>query len=568
MLTHLSIRNVLLIDEITMDVPEGLLVLTGETGAGKSILLDSIGLALGERSEAQLVRKDAEQASVTLTFHLPAQHEAQSFLCALGLRDAPSAEPLILRRTINRDGRSRAFVDDQPVAINALRKLGGLLIAIHGQFETHGLLNRDMHREYLDDYAGFGPRLKKMADHYATYQQTIADYTHALAQTQDNARQLDVLTHSVEELRRLAPQPGEAEALTQQRAQMQAKEKIAESLLAALQEMQGEKGAAQALATARRILVRAAEKAETLVTPVLDPLTRAEDLLNEANATLENLMQSDGYDQSVREKLEDRLFSLRGMARKYNVSVEDLPALACKLHADLEAVVHGDAHLKKLETLKTLAEKDFAEQAHALHAERIIAARKLETAMKAELAPLKLERARLSIQVEALTLEQANAHGLSRVTFTGSTNPDMPDAPLHKIASGGELARFMLALRLCLADSSPSTTLIFDEVDTGIGGATADAVGERLHQLGHYMQTLVITHSPQVAARGDHHWRVEKTVKGGATHTRLTPLDFDARCEEVARMLAGSQVTDAARDAARSLLAQRSAAAKKQKKAS
>lgn len=568
MLTHLSIRNVLLIDEITMDVPEGLLVLTGETGAGKSILLDSIGLALGERSETNLVRNGADQASVALSFQLPVRHEAQALLCELGLRDQPSTEPVLLRRLINRDGRSRAFVDDQPVAIAALRKLGALLVDIHGQFETHGLLNRDMHRAYLDDYAGFGERLKKLSQSYAQYQQAVSAYALALEQVQDSARRIEDLTHSVKELRALNPQAGEAENLAHKRALMQAKEKIAESLQAALQEMQGEKGAAQGLANARRILVRAAEKTENVLQPVLDPLTRAEDLLNEANAALDHLVQSDDYDQGTREKLEDRLFALRGAARKYNVTPEDLPALAEKMQADLDAISHSDAHLKKLEAAKTTAEKEFLQQAKTIHDERGKAARKLETAMKAELAPLKLERARLSIKVEELPLEDASAHGLSRVTFTGSTNPDMADAPLHKIASGGELARFMLALRLCLADSSPTTTLIFDEVDTGIGGATADAVGERLHQLGQHMQTLVITHSPQVAARGNHHWHVAKGVTGKTTRTALQALDFDARCEEIARMLAGSTVTDAARDAARSLLKLDAPAPKKQKKAS
>jgi DNA repair protein RecN (Recombination protein N) len=568
MLTQIAIRNVLLIDQIEVDVPDGLLVLTGETGAGKSILLDSLGLALGERSEANLVRQGAEQASVTLAFNLPKTHEAQTLLSELGLRDQASTEPVILRRIINRDGRSRAFVDDQPVAIGALRKLGSLLVDIHGQFETHGLLNHENHRGYLDDYGQFSGKLQALREHYQQWHAARAALQAAASQNESAVRLSDDLRHSIDELRKLNPQPQEADALAERRMRMQQKEKIIEALQAANVALQGDDGAATQMMAARRILLRAEEKAPNLLQSVLVPLQQAEDTLNEAAAALDSLMQGDDFDAGALEKIEDRLFALRGAARKYQVPVEELAPYAAKLETQLAQIENSGVTLRKLEAEANKCFKAYFDLAESLHAAREKAAKNLEAAMQKELTPLKLEKALLSIHVDRLGEEQAGPFGISRITFGGKTNPDMPEGPLHKIASGGELARFMLALRLCLAESAQTTTLIFDEVDTGIGGATADAVGERLSRLGKHMQTLVITHSPQVAARGAHHWRVEKNQKAGITCTALKALDSAQRREEIARMLAGSEVTDAARQAATSLLHGEAPTQPKKRKAS
>lgn len=566
MLTQLSIRNIVLIDRLDLALEKGLLVLTGETGAGKSILLDSLGLGLGARSDAGLVRQGAEQASVSLTFTLPKKHAARDVLDALGL--APAAdEPLILRRVLGRDGRSRAFVNDEPIAINALRRIGERLVEVHGQFETHGLLDRETHLGFLDRFAGLEADAVAIAALYRAWKESCALYESAAALAHDAKRRAEDIRLSCEELTRLAPLPGEAEALAEKRQRLQAREKIMEALQAAHNELQEESGAAKRMGSARRMLTRAAEKAPELLTPALDALARAEDALFEGIGALENILRSDDFDATVLEKSEERLFALRAAARKYQCTPDDLPTLLGKLQDESRLLQDDAGALEKLAKDRMQKEAAYFSAAHALHAVRGAKAQDLEKAVTAELPPLKLGSANFVVQLEKLPDHAATAEGISRVTFLASINPGMPPSPLHKSASGGELARFMLALRLCLAEDSSIATLVFDEVDTGIGGATADAVGERLARLARTVQTLVVTHSPQVAARGSQHARVEKESRKGTTTTQVRLLNHEERLEEIARMLAGNIITDAARAAAGTLLSASATPAKGRKKA-
>ena len=530
-------------------------MLTGETGAGKSILLDSLGLGLGARSEASLIRSGAEQASVSLTFQLPTHHPSSALLHEQGLREENSAEPLILRRIISRDGRSKAFVDDQPVAVSLLKKLGESLVEVHGQFETHGLINRETHIGFLDSFADLQKDLDVCAALYSAWQETVVAYEKTKAEIDAAQRQAEDIAAALSELKQLNPQAGEADVLAEKRTRLQGHEKIMDALQSAHRDLsQEDKGAQRMAASARRILTRAAEKAGDVLNPVLQQLDMAENALAEAVSLLENLVYSDEFDAASLEKSEERLFALRAAARKYRVPVDDLAKLYDELTAQADLLDHSGKELGRLE--KEMAQKRtaFETQAKKLHALRLEAAVGLQKAVHKELPPLKLENARFEVKVEQLELEAANAKGYSRVTFAAATNPGMPSGALHKVASGGELARFMLALRLCLAQDTNLSTLVFDEVDTGIGGATASAVGERLAKLGKHIQTLVVTHSPQVAARGAQHWRIEKNTVKGQMQTVAIMLHDDARREEIARMLAGSTITEAARAAADSLL--------------
>lgn len=569
MLTQLSIRNVVLIEKLELDCIMGLSVLTGETGAGKSILLDSLGLGLGARSEASLIRNGADQASVSLTFQLPKKHPSLALLNEQGLRDSSSNEPLILRRVIGRDGRSKAFIDDQPVAVNLLKKIGESLVEVHGQFETHGLLNRETHIGFLDSFAGLAGELATCELLYGAWQETVAAYNKTKADVDAAQKQAEDIAAALSELKQLGPQAGEADVLAEKRTRLQSHEKIMDALQSAHNDVsQDDKGAQRMAASARRVLTRAAEKAGDLLNPALQQLDIAENALAEVSAMLENLLHSDAFDAAALEKSEERLFALRAAARKYRVNVDELPKLYDDLAAQADLLEHSGKELGKLE--KDMAQKRtaFEAQAKKLHEARLEAAKGLQKAVHKELPPLKLENARFEVKMDLLPLDEANAKGMSRVTFAAATNPGMPSGPLHKVASGGELARFMLALRLCLAEDASATTLVFDEVDTGIGGATASAVGERLAKLGNTIQTLVVTHSPQVAARGTHHWRIEKQTVKGQMQTSAITLTGDARREEIARMLAGTTVTEAARAAADSLLNGSDSAPAKKRKAS
>lgn len=568
MLTRLSIRNIVLIEKLDLDLAPGLAVLTGETGAGKSILLDSLGLGLGARGDTGLLRQGADQASVALTFSLPQAHAAFEVLESLGL-EADSHDALILRRTVGRDGRSRAFINDQPVQVGALKKVGESLVDIHGQFEAHGLLNRDTHMDLLDAFAGIREDVKELGLLFSAWKEAEAAYSEARQQAGALQQQAEYIHASIEDLITLSPVAGEAEKLAEKRTWLQGREKIMEALAQSAETLRGEGGGAEKLAVTRRILSRAAEKAPGLLEKTLAKLEEAESAAAEAAENLDKILHDDDFDAAILENAEERLFALRAAARKYQCQPNELADILQRFKNQAGEVQDGTQRLKKLEDAAQKAGQQYTARSASVHKAREKAATELEKAVGKELPPLKLAGARFSVALDRLAPEESGPKGISRVVFLAAINPGVPAAPLHKVASGGELARFMLAIRLCLAEDAVST-LVFDEVDTGIGGATADAVGERLARLGRTRQTLVVTHSPQVAARGKHHWRVDKISAKDSASTRVNILEATARLEEIARMLAGQEVTDAARAAAASLLAGEDEAegTKKRRKAS
>jgi DNA repair protein RecN (Recombination protein N) len=550
MLTRLVINDVVLIDKLALTLAPGLNVLSGETGAGKSILLDALGLALGERGEASLLRTGAQQAAVTAEFDLPPNHAVFALAAEQGLTcDAP----LILRRTIAKDGKSRAFINDQPISIGLLRQFGARLLEMHGQFETHGLLNPSTHRGLLDAYGGLVPLRDKTAAAFAAWKQTEAAASAAAEASARAAAEADFLRAAVAELDQLAPEPGETDRLAERRGSLQHREKIFAALTQAADILDGERGGIAMLTQAAKAVARVADKAEALPN-ILSALDRAIAEAIEAGQQLAHVNATLDAEPDTLQRIEERLFSLRATARKHNVLPEALPDLRRDLSSRLGLLGDQEGQLRQLAKQAAAARQAYLDNAATLSAERRQAASMLEKAVMRELPPLKLERAQFKIDIAALTEEQAAADGMDRVIFLASTNPGSPAGPLQKVASGGELARFMLALKVVLAAADPVPVLVFDEVDAGIGGATASAVGERLADLADMVQVLVITHSPQVAARGTHHLRVIKRVKGKHMTTDVEVLDQDARREEIARMLAGSHITDAARQAAASLL--------------
>jgi DNA repair protein RecN (Recombination protein N) len=550
MLTRLAIHDVVLIDRLSFDLRPGLNVFTGETGAGKSILLDALGLALGERSDAGLVRQGAAQASVTAEFSLPSGHAAFALAEKQGLN---AENPLILRRVIGRDGKSRAFLQDQPISIGLLKQFGETLLEIHGQFETHGLLNPGTHRGLLDAFAGLGALRQKTAEAFGAWQKTEEKLREAETSRDRAEAEEDFLRSAVAELDELAPESGETERLAERRTALQHREKIFDALQNAEQALNAERGASATLAQAGKAVARVADKAAALQS-LLASIDRAAEETAEAAAQIERYLTDANAEPDALQQIEERLFALRAAARKHNVAADALPDLRRDLAARLDLLTgRGDA-LTALRKESAAARNQYKKYAEELGAKRRAAAAKFEKAVGRELPPLKLERAKFMIDVAELPEEQWSAEGWDRVTFQVSTNPGTAPGALHKIASGGELARFMLALKTVLAASDPVPTLVFDEVDSGIGGATASAVGERLAELAKHVQILVVTHSPQLAARGTTHLCVLKNIKGKQAVTNVELLDQQERREEIARMLAGNLVTDAARLNAESLL--------------
>lgn len=550
MLSRLVIHDVVLIEKLALPLGRGLNVFTGETGAGKSILLDALGLALGERSDAGLVRTGAAQASVAAEFNLEDDHAVFALAAEQGL----SAEnPVILRRVIGKDGKSRAFFNDQPIGVGLLKQFGESLLEIHGQFETHGLLNAATHRGLLDAFGGL-QGLRQKAGEAFTIWKTAAARLNSAKETSDRARaEEDFLRACVHELEELSPQAGEADTLAERRTQLQHREKIVDALNAAALALDGERGAIMALSQAGKSVARVSDKASGLP-DILATIDRAANESAEASHQLSRFLSAMDAEPDALQRIEERLFALRAAARKHNVPVETLPDMLRDLSARLELITNEGGQIAKLAEQAAKARHAYVKIAEDLSAKRKLAAEKLEKAIGKELPPLKLERARFTIEVARLPDEQWGETGGDRVTFLAATNPGTAPGALQKIASGGELARFMLALKTVLAAADPVPVLVFDEVDTGIGGAVASAVGERLAHLAESVQILVVTHSPQVAARGSHHLRVAKRVASKQTVTEVEILDKPARREEIARMLAGAQVTDAARQAADSLL--------------
>ncbi|PZU06247.1 DNA repair protein RecN [Sphingomonas sp.] len=551
MLTRLAIRDVVLIEALDLDFGAGLATLTGETGAGKSILLVSLGLALGARADAGLVRSGAAQASVSASFDLPADHPARAILDEGGLEIEPG-EPLVIRRQLRGDGGSRAFVNDQPASAGLLRALGGTLVEIHGQHDDRGLLNPRGHRALLDAFAR--SRTAPVAAAHARWKTSEEALAQAEAELEGAARDREWLEHAVAELRKAAPEPGEEASLAEARADMQKGARLADELAAVSAHLDGSEGALAQLRQATRRLDRIASEDERLA-EVLAALDRALVEASEAEDRLAAAGDAFAFDPARLEAIETRLFDLRALARKHRVEPDDLAALAEDLAARLDRIEAGGAGIAGLRREVALAREEYREAAEALSATRMAAAARLDAAVAAELAPLKLDAARFRTVVEPLPEAQWGPAGRDRVEFEIATNPGAPFAPMMKIASGGELSRFILALKVALAEEGGAGTMIFDEVDRGVGGAVASAIGERLARLAGATQLLVVTHSPQVAARADRHWLIEKRSDGLVARTGVHVLGAAERREEIARMLSGAEITDEARAQADRLLA-------------
>ncbi|MBR3193228.1 DNA repair protein RecN [Bosea sp. (in: a-proteobacteria)] len=555
MLAQLSIRDIVLIDRLDLGFEDGLSVLTGETGAGKSILLDGFALALGARGDGGLVRHGETQGQVSAVFDLAMSHPARALAQA---QEIDTDGDLILRHVQYADGRTRAFVNDQPVSVQILRMIGAALVEIHGQHDDRALTDPAQHRTILD---GFG-ELTEQAAEVARASETLKKARQALQsqriRVETARKEADFLRHAVAELGKLAPEPGEEDALAAKRQGMMSAEKVARDIIEAFEAVGGNASPVAALSGVLRRLERRASQAPELVDPSIAALTTAVVALEEAGETLQAAVRAAEFDPRLLERVEERLFALRAAARKFDVPVDALPALAETMAADLAALDESEGSLKRLEAELAEAEAAYVTLATALSAGRIRAASALDAAVKAELPPLKLERARFITQIDS-DPDARGPEGLDRVEFWVETNPGTRPGPMMKVASGGELSRFMLALKVVLAERGSAPTLVYDEIDTGVGGAVADAIGERLARLAARVQVISVTHAPQVAAKAGQHFLIAKSGDGGEgaderTVTRVFPLQDGTRREEIARMLAGASITEEARAAAGKLL--------------
>lgn len=552
MLTRLSIRDVVLIEKLDLSLGGGLTVLTGETGAGKSILLDSLGLALGHRSEVRMIRTGAEQSVVSAAFDVPADHPSHALAADSGIETDDTE--IILRRVLGQDGRTRAFINDQPVSVGLLKKVGATLVEIHGQFDTQSLLEPASHRPLLDAFGGHSSAAASVSDAYTHWQETRDAVAAAEAAAQSARENEDFLRHAVDELTALDPQPGEDAALAENRKLMQHAEQISDAMTVASDVLGSDQGAESQLSAALSALERVSENAAGRLDDVIAALQRSLAEAADARGYLDKAASDLDIDPKALEDAEDRLFGLRAAARKYNVDVDALASLREQFARDLADLDAGGEALEALKRAESEAREKYIAAADILRTKRLECASVLDRGMHEELKPLKLGAAVFKTTVEKLPEDKWSVHGFDRVAFEVATNPGASPGPLAKIASGGELARFMLALKVILAEADPVPVLVFDEVDAGIGGAVAAAVGDRLAQLGALAQVLVVTHSPQVAARGGSHMTVRKAGAADTVRTNVQLLDTDDRREEIARMLSGAEVTGEARAAADSLL--------------
>jgi DNA repair protein RecN (Recombination protein N) len=551
MLTSLAIRDIVLIDQLDLELAPGLCVLTGETGAGKSILLDALGLALGSRAERHLVRRGARQGSVSAAFALADGDPAHALLTEHGVE---AEDFLVVRRVLGADGRSRAFVNDQPVGAGLLRQLGDLLVEVHGQHEQQSLLDGAVQRRLLDAFGQHGTLLDALRRAWTAWREADRRHAEMLAEVERASREESWLRHACGELEQLAPEPGEEEALADTRARMMNREKLLQAIQDALNLLRGQGAVDARLGSAQRTVERASASAAGLLEPAVAALDRALVECDEAASALERAGQELELESGRLEQVEERLFALRAAARKHQVTVDGLPALRDELAARLAGIDAGAGQLTRAAEQTAAARAAFAKEAQRLSRARESAALALGRAVMAELPPLKLDKARFAVSLAALPQSEWSGEGAERVAFEVATNPGEASMPLAKVASGGELARLMLALKVVLAKIGSTPCIVFDEVDSGIGGAVADAVGERLARLGEALQVLAVTHSPQVAARADQHFRVQKALGGRRATVTVERLPAAARREEIARLLAGATVTEAARAAADSLI--------------
>ncbi|MCC6926947.1 DNA repair protein RecN [Novosphingobium sp.] len=553
MLTSLAIRNVVLIEALDLAFGAGLGVLTGETGAGKSILLDSLGLALGARADSGLVRAGEDQASVTASFEFAALPAAIGTLLGAAEVDLDPGEPLIVKRRVKADGGSKAFINDQPVSAALLRELGAHLVELHGQHDDRGLVNPRGHRALLDRYARADA--EGVAAAWTDWRAAREALEAARAAIAQAAADRDLLLAHLAELTALEPVEGEEAELAGARAAMQKGERLSDDLEELRKLWAGSDSALASLRGAARRLDRIAGE-HALLAEALAALDRAVIEASEAEDRLERAAEALSHDPQMLDRIETRLFELRAAARKHQCQVDELPARMRAMRETLDAIEGGEANLAALEAAAEIAGEDYRQRATDLSAARSAAALRLDQAVAAELAPLKLDAARFRTSVTRLTEEQWGASGIDRVEFLISTNPGADFAPLAKIASGGELSRFILALKVALAEEGGAATVIFDEIDRGVGGAVASAIGERLARLATGGQLLAVTHSPQVAARGHTHYVIAKSSEGTVTRTSVHLLDAGGRQEEIARMLSGAEVTPEARAQADRLLEQ------------
>jgi DNA repair protein RecN (Recombination protein N) len=557
MLARLSIRDIVLIERLDIEFASGLAVLTGETGAGKSILLDAFALALGGRGDAGLVRHGAEQGQVTAIFDIPENHPAGAILAANGIDGSASEDSgeMILRRVQLADGRTRAFINDQAISVQTLKAVGAALVEIHGQHDERALVDASTHRRLLDAFAGLETDAAALEVLWEVRRAACAALDDHRAGVERAAREADYLRHASDELRQLAPQEGEETALAERRAAMMAGEKIAADLREAQDAVSGNRSPVSVLAAAVRRLERRAAGSPGLVEPAVRSIDAAINALEEADQHLAAALAAADFDPAELERIEERLFALRAASRKYATPVDGLAALAARFVNDAALIDAGAERLVVLEKQVAEADRRYAAAAAKLSAARIKAAEKLDKAVNAELAPLKLERATFSTQIES-DPASVGPQGFDRVEFWVQTNPGTRPGPLMKVASGGELSRFLLALKVVLSDKGSAPTLVFDEIDTGVGGAVADAIGARLARLACKVQVMAVTHAPQVAVRADQHLLISKDAldRGKRVATRVATLAEDHRREEIARMLAGAEITAEARAAAERLL--------------
>ena len=552
MLLHLSIKNIVLISRCEVPFAPGLNVLTGETGAGKSILLDALGLVLGARAEAGLIRAGEDAATVGAEFDISDAAATRAVLQDLGM---PVEDTLLIRRQLQAGGKTRAWVNDQPVSVGALKRIGDTLIEVHGQHDQRSLLEARHHIHLLDAYG----RLDNLSDHvmhtYHAWRSVRDKMAEAQERIAEGEREQDYLEHMRRELRLLDAQEGEEQTLAEARASMMHNEKHAETLQQALAELQNSQ-AESALHSAQRLLSRSGmgESHGAQFEQIVDALDRAQIEMSEAMSQLEYALEAAEYDPQQLEAMEERLFALKGAARKYRVEADGLPALLEEVEAKLDAVTNQHDMLYDLQRELAETREVYLDAAHALSQARGGAAQELQQRLVKELTPLKMGQTRFRIVQEELPEDRWGANGTDRIEFEAATNAGQPYAPLAKIASGGELSRFMLALKVVLAGIDDTPSYIFDEIDTGTGGAVADAIGARLALLADRSQVLVVTHLPQVAARGHNHLFIEKNDVGAETITHVRELDAEERKEELARMLSGAAITEEARGAAKKLM--------------
>ena len=551
MLKSLSIRNVVLIDKLDLDFRNGFSVLSGETGAGKSILLDSVGLLLGKRAEIGMIRSGCDKLSVCGSFEIADNKGELAALCAE--YDLDFDNEIIIKRTLNQEGKGKIFFNDQPITQKLLKEIGGYLVEIHGQFDNQGLLNPATHLSVLDNYGNYPDKIAAMKNAFGVYKKAKSERAAAEEKIRQAKNEEENLRHWVDEFQKIKPQANEQEELEQKRQQMMNAEKILENLDAAYKAM-SQGGVQSSLRQAQAAIARVNSLLNGKFDNIYDLLDTALVNADEASEEIEAASNEVSLNQNELDAVEERLFALKALARKHNSTVEELPQVWAQMEEDLQNLASGEENIENLRKLETAAYNDYVKKATEVSQTRLATALKLDAKIQAELPDLKMDKARFMTQVSDKSENLWNENGRDEVCFMVSTNPNTPYGSLSKIASGGELARFMLALKVNLAQSSQVETMIFDEVDTGIGGATAQAVGEKLANLGEKVQVLVVTHSPQVAAQSKYHYKVEKTTMDNVTTTTLRELSTNEKTEEVARMLSGEQITNEARAAAKVLI--------------